>query len=370
VRLQLLGKEIENACCLRRPRDAWKLKSEQFMTTLVECVHFAKEFAKELWKGDLGHRIFFELVRTAPRRLALTLALELPKVDCAHKSQQDVFERALVCMLRARHQPALQLLSERVLPPTWLLESCSSWKRRLAGHLVLHASPAGEAVLTAALELTDESAVRLLCSVSGARLFNSCLTHAQTRRWAPALFVRQIQLAKRAKRWFEALPRRARGSVVQQARTLMLQLLTKDEVDLDVDVQVDVLSAIGGIGEYGIEYGTDVFDDYVGRDFDCLASRIPLRDLPSREASCAASVASTFDDFETELQNLKASEASEQAIDGTDDSVSFDGTDGIYGTDEVKKAEVRKGAAPALFWCVTDEGHLIFCAPGHAHAPV
>ena len=167
------GKELVNACCLRRHRDIWKRYSTDYLHALALCVRLAERHAAELWCGDLNHRIFFQLVLAAPRRLAPLLARLLPHLHQVSPALRDIYERAVVCLLRSRHRGALSLLESKVLGRA--IDDYSYTERRLLGHLVRLASPGAAHVIAALAALPQAQLQRMLRKTSGARLLKDCL---------------------------------------------------------------------------------------------------------------------------------------------------------------------------------------------------
>jgi len=195
--MQRTGKAIVNACCLRRGLDAEKAQCRDFMSALAENVVFAGRHLAELWTGDLNHRIFFELVLSAPHVLAEPLVRQLPAAALVPTTAQDIYERAVVCLLRSRHAEAAHRVGELVLGETWSFETASAWRQRLAGHLVRFASAAGSRVLLACLAMDPAAMASLTSRASGIRVLKDCLNMEATAEGMPMLVPLQLRLAAR-----------------------------------------------------------------------------------------------------------------------------------------------------------------------------
>ena len=170
-RLMREGKEIVNACCLRRRRDDWKWHSRGYLQELALCVDLAERELSALWRSDINHRILLELVLAAPGRLAPLLQRSLPCLSDVLFEHRGVYERAVVCLLRTRHREALLALELKLMSRRFC--EYSEYELRILSHLVRMASPNAADVLRAVLELP--ALHQTARKGSGARFLKDCL---------------------------------------------------------------------------------------------------------------------------------------------------------------------------------------------------
>lgn len=190
------NKELVNACCTRRPRDAWKRSCSAYAEALAGCVRLAHDLMEKLWRGDLAHHVVLQLVLASPTELALRLAQQLPEARHVPTPARYTYERAAVCILRSRCPKAVRVLEARALPES-ALPLGSGWLLRVAGHFVTHDSGGGGRVLGLLLKLSDERGKELISKRAGLLLLQRCL---RIREDSP-LREAQLALAARAKRW-------------------------------------------------------------------------------------------------------------------------------------------------------------------------
>lgn len=205
--MQLRGKKAKNAFCSRRPRDAWKASSAEWLQETKRCVRFAKDNIDLLWRSDaICHHPFHELVLSAPKTLAPKLAAVLPfadEVSCKRggggsSSLWAAYERAVVCVLRSRHSDACAIIANRIFYHGWELSVEDTAARlRLASHAVRFAIPAGEIILRAWLEASPSSLRRLLRHSHGLCALKASLSTETTVEYLPMLFRLQKEVAAR-----------------------------------------------------------------------------------------------------------------------------------------------------------------------------
>jgi hypothetical protein len=183
--MQLLGKELVNAACVRRCRDRWKQHCGAFQRTLESCVAFAEEHLARLWRDDLSHRVLLQLTRAAPERLAAPLAAALPMAALVPQADRDYYERAVVALLRAGRTPCLFA--------SFQPERSGDWERRLGAHVV-RLGGEGDGVLLAWLRVPQERFALLARRAPLRDLLHTERTRAATRGLQRALARRVMQL--------------------------------------------------------------------------------------------------------------------------------------------------------------------------------
>lgn len=205
--MQLRGKKAKNAFCSRRPRDAWKASSAEWLQETKRCVRFAIDNIDLLWRSDaICHHPFHELVLSAPKTLAPKLAAVLPFADEVGCKRGDgrspplwaAYERAVVCVLRSRHSDGCATIANRIFYDGWELSGDNTAARlRLASHAVRFAIPAGEKILRAWLEASPSSLRPLLRHPKGLCALKASLSTETTVEYLPMLFRLQKEVAAR-----------------------------------------------------------------------------------------------------------------------------------------------------------------------------
>jgi hypothetical protein len=211
------GKEIVNACCVRRRRDAWKWRCRAYLQELALCVELAEREVAALWRSDVNHRVLLELVLAAPLRLAAPLQRSLPCLPDVRFSLRGVYERAVVCLLRALQREPLLALELKLLGRH--VRDYGEYECRVLGHLVRLASPNAADVL---LALLQQPLGRVLDKKTGARIVKDCLLRAR----GGALGALQAQLAAQV---LPLLSRTRPNELTEQIRSLAREALAAAE---------------------------------------------------------------------------------------------------------------------------------------------